>query len=72
MELKFDREKNLEERLKFVHYYARWVKEVPNEVWSRQQAKLINSFMLNASNFKMTREAYLKMKEQKLRTANKA
>lgn len=61
MELKFDKKKNLEERLKFIHYYAEWVKKVPNEVWSKQQAKLVNSFMLNAKNFKMSREKYLQM-----------
>jgi len=65
MELKFDREKNLQERLKFVHYYADWVKRVSNEVWSKQQAELIDSFILNAGNFKMTRKKYLKMMKQK-------
>lgn len=61
MELKFDKKKNFEERLKFIHYYAEWVKKVPNEVWSKQQAELINSFMLNAHNFRMSREKYLEM-----------
>jgi hypothetical protein len=65
MELKFDKEKNFEERLQFVRYYAAWVKKVPNEVWSKQQAELINSFMMNACNFKMSREKYLKMVEHK-------
>lgn len=65
MELKFDREKNLRERLKFVQYYAAWVKEVRNEVWSKQQAELINSFMLNAKNFKISREKYLEMVDRK-------
>lgn len=65
MELKFDKKKNLEEGLRFIHYYAEWVKKVPNEVWSSQQAKLINSFMQNAKNFKMSREKYLEMMEKK-------
>jgi hypothetical protein len=64
-ELRFDRKKNLEERLKFIHYYAEWVKREPNEVWSRQQAELIDSFMLNARNFKMSREKYLQMMEHR-------
>jgi hypothetical protein len=64
MELKFDKKKNLEERLKFIHYYAEWVRSVPNEVWSKQQADLINSFMLNARNFKMSLEKYLQMKHE--------
>jgi len=61
----FDRERNREERLEFIRFYAEWVKKVPNEVWSRQQARLINSFVKNARNFKMSREAYLRMVEQK-------
>lgn len=61
MELKFDKEKNQKERREFIHYYARWVKSVPNEVWSRQQAELIDSFMLNAKNFNMATEKYLEM-----------
>ena len=65
MELMFDRERNREERLEFIRFYAEWVKKVPNEVWSRQQARLINSFVKNARNFKMSREAYLRMVEQK-------
>ncbi|OFV68414.1 MAG: hypothetical protein SCAL_000090 [Candidatus Syntrophoarchaeum caldarius] len=62
MELKFEREENLKERLKFIHRYAKWVKDTPNEVWSRQQAELIDSFMLNARNFNISRKKYLEMK----------
>lgn len=65
MELKFDKEKNREERLRFIHFYAEWVKKVPNEVWSRQQAELVNSFMENARNFKLSKEEYLEMVECK-------
>ena len=61
MELKFDKEGNRKERREFIHYYAEWVKRVPNEVWSKQQAELIDSFMVNATNFKMTPEKYLEM-----------
>jgi hypothetical protein len=60
-ELAFDKKKNFEERLKFIHFYAEWVRRVPNDVWSRQQAELIDSFVLNACNFKISREDYLKM-----------
>lgn len=28
MELKFDKRKNLKERLEFIHYYAEWVKKM--------------------------------------------
>lgn len=61
MELKFDKEGNRKERREIIHYYAEWVKRVPNEVWSKQQAELIDSFMVNATNFKMTPEKYLEM-----------
>ncbi len=63
MELKYDKGKNQKERREFIHYYARWVKSVPNEVWSRQQAELIDSFILNAKNFKMTTEKYLEIRD---------
>ena len=53
----------LKERLDFVRYYARWVNSVQNRVWSMQQARLINSFMENSKNFKLSAEEYLKMKE---------
>ena len=65
LELKFDKERNKEERLKFIRFYAEWVRKVPNEVWSRQQAELINSFVKNARNFKMSKEAYLRMVDYK-------
>jgi hypothetical protein len=64
-ELKFDKEKNLEEKLKFIHYYAGWVKKVPNEVWSKQQAELLDSFMMNAQNFMMSAKDYLDMVERR-------
>ena len=65
MELKYDKEGNRRERIEFIHYYAGWVKSVSNEVWSRQQAELIDSFMLNAKNFQMTPERYLEMVDRR-------
>ena len=43
-----DRRKNLEERLRFIEEYARWVKRTPNEIWSKQQKELINSVLKSA------------------------
>ncbi len=60
MELKFDKQKNLKERLEFVRFYSRWVKSVPNEVWSKQQADFIDSLYENAVNYALTPQAYLK------------
>ena len=64
MELKFDRKQNQKERLTFVRRYSEWVKSVSNEVWSTQQASLINSFMSSSKNFQLGREEYLAMKSR--------
>lgn len=61
MELKFDKEKNFQERLWFLHHYSNWVKSVPNKVWSRQQADFINSLFLNGKNYSLSLEDYLNM-----------
>ena len=42
-ELDKDRKRNFEERLKFVKYWAEYVKSHPDEVWSEQQNLLIDS-----------------------------
>ncbi|MEA1895714.1 MAG: hypothetical protein U9N36_11075 [Euryarchaeota archaeon] len=64
MELKFNREQNRMERLTFLRCYSKWVKSVPNEVWSRKQASLINSFLSSSKNFQMGRKEYLAMKSR--------
>ena len=56
----FDKKQNLDERLKFLHFYAQWVKSVPNEVWSKQQAEFIDSLFENSKNFQMDAKKYLK------------
>ena len=61
MELKFDKEKNFQERLWFLHHYSNWVKSVPNKVWSRQQADFINSLFLNGKNYSLSPNEYLEM-----------
>ena len=33
--------RNREERLRFIDLYVEWLKNTPNEVWSRQQKKLM-------------------------------
>jgi hypothetical protein len=60
MDSKFDCEQNLKERLNFIRYYAEWVKTVPNEIWSKQQAEFIDSLFDNVKNFSLTPEKYLK------------
>jgi len=64
------RERRMRERLEFVRFYARWVRSVPNEVWSRQQALLIESFFESARNFALSPEEYLRVvsyREKRLR-----
>jgi len=39
-ELRKEKKKNFEERLKFIDRYVEWLKKTPNREWSRQQAKL--------------------------------
>ena len=48
-EIRADRKRNQKQRLKFVSWYARWVKCTPNSVWSKQQKELIDS-VLKSSN----------------------
>ncbi len=60
MESQFDKKQHLRERLEFIHFYSKWVKSVPNEVWSKQQAEFIDSLFDNAKNFKLSAEKYLK------------
>ena len=64
MNLEFDREQNRTERLAFIKRYSEWVKSVPNDVWSRQQAMLINSFLTSSKDFQLGRGEYLMMKER--------
>ncbi len=39
-ELREEKKKNFEERLKFIDRYVEWLKKTPNREWSRQQAEL--------------------------------
>ena len=48
-EIEQDIERNRAQRLEFVTWYARWVKRVPNEEWSRQQKEMVDS-VLEAAN----------------------
>ncbi|MBS3055811.1 MAG: hypothetical protein J4473_00095 [Candidatus Aenigmarchaeota archaeon] len=40
-ELKKQKQRNFEERLKFIEQYAEWMKTVPNKEWSSQQKRII-------------------------------
>ncbi len=40
-ELEEHKKRNFEERLRFIDLYVEWLKKTPNEVWSRQQRRLM-------------------------------
>lgn len=61
-QLKQDLQKNQAERMKFVEYWAEYVRTHPDKDWGKQQAILINSQLSN--KYPLTREEYLKMKNQ--------
>ena len=55
----FDKEKNQEERMKFVTYWAEYVRTHTDKDWGEQQALLINAQVSNKSH--LTREQYLEI-----------
>ena len=55
---------NKEDRLNFVRYWADFVRNNPDEVWSRQQNVLINAMMHNAKFFPLAPNEYLRLKKE--------
>lgn len=55
---------NKEDRMNFVKYWADFVKNNPDEVWSKQQNVLINSQIKNAKYSKLSRKDYLNLKDE--------
>ncbi len=55
-------EENLQDRLKFVDFWAKYILEHDDKDWSRQQNVIINSCLRTA---KITKESYLKLKGKK-------
>ena len=53
---------NKEDRINFVKYWADFVRNSKDELWSRQQNVLINSQIQNARYVKMSRKDYLNLK----------
>jgi hypothetical protein len=56
-------EENQKERLKFVEFWAKYVRKHDDKDWSRQQNVIINS-CLRSTN--MSKNEYLKMKKENL------
>lgn len=55
---------NKQERMNFVEYWAEFVKNNPDKVWSKQQKLLIDSQIKNAQNFELSRKDYIKIKKK--------
>ena len=49
-------------RIRFVKFWAEYIRTHSDKEWSRQQNVLINSIMQNAKNSKLTKEEYLRIK----------
>jgi hypothetical protein len=71
MELKYDKSQNFKERLWFIHRYTTWVKSVPNNEWSQQQATFIDSLYLNGQNYCLSPVDYLNMIDAGKKVKNK-
>ena len=61
----------LKERLWFIHRYTEWVRSVPNNEWSNQQAKFIGSLILNGQNYCLSPVDYLNMVDAGKKVKNK-
>ena len=53
---------NKEDRMNFIKYWASYIKNNSDEVWSRQQNILINSQIQNARYSNLSRKDYLNLK----------
>jgi hypothetical protein len=56
---------NKEDRMWFVEYWANFVRNNPDKVWSEQQRVLIDSQIQGARSIKLTPQQYLKIKGEK-------
>jgi len=42
-ELKRDKERNFQERLKFIDMYVEWLRRTPNKVWAKVHGEFVDS-----------------------------
>jgi len=66
-EIRFDKQKNFIERIWFIKYWADYIKNNPDEKWSKGQAVLIDSQIQSARDFYKS----LERKGQKLSALSK-
>ncbi len=64
-ELKADKKKNFEERLKFIDSWVDYMKTHSDREWSEQQRVLIDSQISNARKARTSKEQRLEMKQEK-------
>ncbi|MDI6729928.1 MAG: hypothetical protein QMD06_00060 [Candidatus Altarchaeum sp.] len=64
MEIKFNKDENLEKRLNFIRSYVKRIKSVDNEDQSSQQVDFINSLFDNSKNFWLDAYVYLKLQNK--------
>ena len=62
--------KNREERMKFVDFWANFVRTHTDREWSGQQKALIDSQIQGARSFGWTAEAFMRMKGELLKKKN--
>ena len=43
LQLKAEHKKDLQESLKIIDLYVRWIKKTPNKIWSKKQADFFKS-----------------------------
>ena len=53
--------RDMEERLAFIRFYVKRLRENPDGVF-KEQVSLVNSFLQAAEDFPLTREEYLRLK----------
>lgn len=59
-------ERNRKERMKFVDFWANYVRTHPDREWSSQQKVIIDSQIQGARGYGWTPEAFMHMKGEKL------
>lgn len=62
-ELKEFKRKNFEDRLKFIEYWAEYIKAHADAEWTESQAKFINAQFVMARRFEKNYKDYLKNKK---------
>ena len=63
----FDKEKNNEERKKFIELWANYIKTHTDKEWSKQQNIIINSQIQNVRAIKFSDKQFERLRKLKIR-----